>query len=30
MTPLGYPAESPPFRGRKGMKEIVCYEKWDE
>ncbi len=30
MTPLGYPAESPPFRGRKGMQEIVCHEKWDE
>jgi nitroreductase len=30
MTPLGYPAESPEFRGRKSLEEIVCFEKWEE
>jgi len=30
MTPLGYPDESPPDRGRKSLNEIVCYEKWGE
>ena len=28
MTPLGWPAESPPARGRKAMAEIVSYEKY--
>ncbi len=28
MTPLGYPAESPPARPRKSTKEIVSYEKY--
>ena len=25
LTPLGYPAENPAFRGRKSLEEIVCY-----
>ncbi|NOY54154.1 MAG: nitroreductase [Deltaproteobacteria bacterium] len=29
MTPLGYPDESPPDRGRKSLDEIVCYERWE-
>lgn len=30
MTPLGYPDESPGFKGRKPLADIVCYEKWEE
>ncbi len=30
MTPLGYPDESPPDRGRKKLNEIVYNEKWGE
>lgn len=30
MTPLGYPEESPPFKGRKSLAEIACYEKWED
>ncbi len=29
LTPLGYPDESPSFRGRKSLEEILCEEKWD-
>jgi len=28
ITPLGYPAEDPPARSRKAMKEVVSYDKW--
>lgn len=28
LTPLGYPAEKPSFRGRKGLDKIVSYEKF--
>ena len=28
MTPLGWPAESPPPRGRKALDEIVSYERF--
>lgn len=28
ITPLGYPDESPEQRGRKGIDEIVCYDKY--
>lgn len=27
-TPLGYPADSPQPKSRKGLKELVCYEHW--
>ncbi|MDI6783913.1 MAG: nitroreductase family protein [bacterium] len=30
LTPLGYPAETPPDRGRKPVSEIICYNKWEE
>jgi len=30
MTPLGYPDESPPDRGRKPLDEIICHERWEE
>ena len=26
LTPLGYPEEAPPFRGRKSLNEIVSYD----
>jgi nitroreductase len=28
LTPLGYPAEIPSFRGRKSLKEIVSYDRY--
>jgi len=28
MTPLGYPDEEPRFRGRKGLEEIISYDKY--
>ena len=28
MTPLGYPDESPPARGRKTMSELATWEMW--
>jgi nitroreductase len=28
LTPLGYPAETPPDRGRKSLPEIISYDKW--
>lgn len=28
LTPIGYPAEEPMDRGRKGLKEIVTYDKY--
>ncbi|MFC2141951.1 nitroreductase family protein [Acidobacteriota bacterium] len=28
LTPLGYPAEAPPDRGRRGLDKIVCYERY--
>ncbi len=28
MTPLGWPAETPPPRGRKAMENIVSYERY--
>jgi len=28
ITPLGYPAEDPPARGRKSLREVVSYDKW--
>jgi len=28
LTPLGYPAEKPPSRGRKNLEEIISYEKY--
>ena len=28
MTPLGWPMESPPPRGRKAMEEIVSYDRY--
>ena len=28
MTPLGYPAEDPPPRGRKSLLEILAFERW--
>jgi nitroreductase len=28
LTPLGYPNEETPKRGRKSLSEIVCYEKY--
>ena len=28
MTPLGWPAGSPPSRGRKALTEVVAYEKY--
>jgi nitroreductase len=28
MTPLGWPAESPPPRGRKAMEEIISYDRY--
>lgn len=28
LTPLGYPGESPAFRGRKSLEEIVSYESF--
>jgi len=28
LTPLGYPAEAPAARGRKGLEEIVSYDRW--
>ncbi|MCX7918107.1 MAG: nitroreductase family protein [bacterium] len=30
LTPLGYPAETPPDRGRKPLGEITCQNKWKE
>ncbi|MFB3897767.1 MAG: nitroreductase family protein [bacterium] len=29
LTPLGYPAENPPDRGRKPISEIVSFDKWE-
>ncbi|UCC41665.1 MAG: nitroreductase family protein [Candidatus Aminicenantes bacterium] len=28
LTPLGYPDEDPPFRGRKSLDEIFSYDKY--
>ncbi|OGD28173.1 MAG: nitroreductase [Candidatus Aminicenantes bacterium RBG_13_63_10] len=28
LTPLGYPAESPAFRGRKSLEDIVSTDQW--
>ena len=28
LTPIGYPAEQPKDRGRKGSKEVVSYDKY--
>ena len=28
ITPIGYPAESPPPRPRRSLNEIVHYERW--
>jgi nitroreductase len=28
LTPLGYPAEAPPDRGRRDLDKIVCYERY--
>lgn len=28
LTPLGYPAESPPFRGRKDLEEVISYDSF--
>lgn len=28
LTPLGYPAKTPSFRGRKSLKEIISYDGW--
>lgn len=28
LAPLGYPAEDPPFRGRKSLEEIVSYDRY--
>ncbi len=28
LTPLGYPAKTPSFRGRKGLEEIISYDGW--
>lgn len=28
LTPLGYPAETPKFRGRKSLEEIISYDRW--
>jgi len=28
MTPLGYPAESPSPKPRKGIEEIICYDRY--
>lgn len=30
LTPLGYPDESPPHRGRRSLDKIVCYETYLE
>ncbi len=30
LTPIGYPAETPGDRGRKSLKQIVSYEKYDK
>jgi nitroreductase len=30
MTPLGYSDEVPAARPRKGMDEVVCYEKFQQ
>jgi nitroreductase len=29
LTPLGYPAESPPHRGRRDLDTIVCHERYE-
>lgn len=29
LTPLGYPAEAPPYRGRKRIDEIVSYDGYE-
>jgi len=28
LTPLGYPAETPSFRGRKRLEEIISYDRY--
>ena len=28
ITPLGYPAEDPPARGRRALNEVVSYDRW--
>jgi nitroreductase len=28
LTPLGYPEEIPPFRGRKSLDEIISYDRY--
>jgi len=28
ITPLGYPAEDPPARGRMALNEVVSYDRW--
>jgi len=28
LTPVGYPAEEKPKRGRKSLSEVVCYERY--
>jgi nitroreductase len=30
LTPVGYPAADKIYRERKGLDEIVMFEKWDE
>lgn len=29
LTPLGYPDEKPEFHGRKSLKELVVYDRWE-
>ncbi len=28
MTPIGYPAEEPPARPRKGPDEVMCFDRY--
>ena len=28
LTPVGYPAEEKPKRGRKSLSEVICYERY--
>jgi len=30
LTPLGYPAEEPPPRGRKSLEEIFSYNRFEQ